>query len=311
MAEVRPAGMKILEFFAENPLGEEILEGTMGGAMVGASQLGTDKSPGQVALETATAILGGIGVGMAGRRIGAWAGKKMHAAPLKDQSGMLAFMGRSFGNETTAKGLKENAIMGREAIKEALINDTSATMAREAATDPAAFLGKYGVDPVVFQANLGAVQGGRVAAAGLRAMELMPPEQRQMLMRELQKKLGDYEAVENAVTGATRDSFDQAVKGVVADREKIGAEVDQMAREVGAGGGGVGDYVSRMLSGLDRPVQQITGEHVGKAVGRFLGDEVGVLGGMAAGSLLAQQLGMESPKDRRIRELEKQLAGRG
>lgn len=53
---------------------------------------------------------------------------------------------------------------------------------------------------------------------------------------------------------------------------------------------------------------------------RFAGQEQQVIDPLLAdkyrylepeGSLLAQQLGMESPKDRRIRELEKQLSGAG
>ena len=63
------------------------------------------------------------------------------------------------------------------------------------------------------------------------------------------------------------------------------------------------------MRSLMNPVQPVTGEHVGRAVGRFIGDEVGVLGGLAAGSLLAQQLGIDSPKDQKIRELEQQLKG--
>jgi hypothetical protein len=39
------------------------------------------------------------------------------------------------------------------------------------------------------------------------------------------------------------------------------------------------------------------------------GDEVGILGGLAAGGVAAEMMGLESQKDRRIRELEEQING--
>lgn len=316
MAMDRPAGMRILEFFTETPLGEEILEGGGGGLMAGLSQVGSDKSPGQIALETAAAMLGGVAVGKAGRHIGAWAGKRMHDRALKDQGGTLAFIGRTFGNETTGKGLKENAIMGREAIKEAIVKKTSSQMAMEAMEDPGAFLGKYGVDPKLFLSQVETVGSGRQVAAALNALEQMPPAQREALLKQAREGMGGYEAVENLIARQAHQGFDATIREAAENSEKIGrefaGEFNKMAGEGAPAGVGdfLGEKISKALTGMDRPVQEVTGEHVGKAVGRFIGDEVGVLGGMATGSLLAQQLGMESPKDRKIRELEQQLRGR-
>lgn len=303
-SEIRPAGMRIVEFFADTPLGEEILEGVMGGGIAGLSQVGSGKSAGQIALETAAAMLGGVAIGAAGRRIGGALGRRVHAAPLQDQGGTLAMIGRTFGNETTAKGLKENAVMGREAIKESLLRQTSAAMAKEAVADPAGFAARYGVAPEQFQSMVGVVDGGRGVAAALKAMETMTPEQRQALAGPLLEQLKKYEQIEQAIAQRAHDNFDETVRRVVSDRGKYAQEVEDLAP-------GMGEVVDRLLQGLDRPVQAVTGEHVGKAIGRFMGDEVGVLGGLAAGSLLAQQLGIENPKDQRIRELEQQLAGRG
>jgi len=81
----RKAGSQLISFFLNDPLGEELLEGTAGGLIAGASQLGSDQTLGQTALETAAAIAGGIGLGMAGRRLGAMAGKQLHKGPLKQQ----------------------------------------------------------------------------------------------------------------------------------------------------------------------------------------------------------------------------------
>ena len=303
----RAAGIKLIEFLADNPIGEEILEGTLGGLMAGASQLGSDQPLGQTALETAAAIAGGIGLGMLGRRIGGRLGKAVQPAALEDQGGTLAFVGRTFGNETTAKGLKENAIMGREALKESILSGTSARMAQEAVADPAAFMARYGLNADQFKQYADQVKAGRAAAAVLNTLESMPPEQRQAVMAPILQELRSYGAVENAVAKAAHADFDEVITRLVKDRDQLGEQIEELAGERARG---LGDAVSRAFEGLDRPVQQITGEHVGRAIGRFLGDEVGILGGLAAGSLLAQQLGMESPKDQRIRELEQQLARR-
>lgn len=299
--ESRPAGLKIVEFFTNTPLGEEVLDGVMGGSVAGLSQVGSDKSAGQIGLETAAAILGGIGMGAAGRRIGARIGRAVHKDPLKDQGSMPAFIGRTFGNDTTAKGLKENAIMGREALKESILQDTSMRMAREAVENPQGFAAKYGVTPETFSKYAEQVKAGRMTAGAMKAVESMPPEQRKELLNKMAQQ---YSEVEDAIGTAAYSSFDEKLKHLVQNRDTAGQSVEEVF-----GVKGLGDVVSRSLEGLDRPVQEVTGAHVGKAIGRFIGDEVGVLGGMAGGSLLAQQLGIESPKDVRIRELERQLAG--
>lgn len=310
----RPAGLKVIEFFTETPLGEEILEGGGGGLLTGLSQIGSDKSPGQIALETAAAMIGGVVMGSAGRKIGARIGKRVHRNPLKDQGGMPATIGRMMGNETTGKGMKEMAIMGREAIKDSLISQTSSRMINEAMNDPAMFAKRYGIDPKEFLNQAEAVGMGNKAAAAMRTLEAMPPEQREAFIKGIRGKMSQYEAVENLIANQAHSNFDDTVRNLANNSERIGSDVSKLFNEV-EGADGMADFmgskVSRALEGLDRPVEDVTGEHVGRAVGRFIGDEVGILGGMAMGSLLAQQLGMESPKDRRIRELEKQLSGAG
>jgi len=302
----RPAAVKIIEFFTDTPLGEEILEGGGGGLIAGLSQVGTDKSPGQIALETATAMLGGIALGKAGRGIGAKLGKRIHKGELQNPT--LQFIGRTFGNETTAKGLKQNALLGRELIKDELLSEASSRLAREAVSDPEFFMSRYGVPAEQFQEYVSKVQTGQRGAALAKTLESMPPEQRKAITEALMQKLGPYEEVEKLIRGTAHNNFDENIARFMANREKVADEIKEI---VGEGQGDILSHMfSRVTSGLDAPVQPVTGEHLGKAIGRFAGDEIGILGGMAAGSLLAQQLGMESPKDRRIRELEAQLQGR-
>ena len=65
-----------------------------------------------------------------------------------------------------------------------------------------------------------------------------------------------------------------------------------------------GELTASMLN----PVPDITGEHVGRAAGRFWGDEIGVIGGIAAGGLAANQLGIQDSRDKKIKELQAQLS---
>jgi len=291
------AGSRLIGFLLTDPLGEELLEGTMGGLMAGASQIGSDQPWGQTALETAAAIAGGIGIGMLGRRIGAAAGKKFHPGALRNQEGMPAMVGRLMGSETTAEGLKHQGMMMKQAVQEGLINDTSARMAREAAQDPAAFTERYGLTAETFARVAPQVKVGRTGAAAMRGIESMPPEQRQKILDAL---LQEYEQVERVMAKESAGSIDEAINRV-ADHYKGSDDLLP----------GADRPIGETLRSLLDPAPAVTGEHVGRAAGRFIGDEVGIMGGLAIGSLLAQQLGMESPKDRRIRELEAQLQQAG
>lgn len=301
----RKAGSQLISFFLNDPLGEELLEGTAGGLIAGASQLGSDQTLGQTALETAAAIAGGIGLGMAGRRLGAMAGKQLHKGPLKQQDSIVANLARTLGSETTASGLRDQGVVTKSAIQEALVNETSARLAREAINDPVEFAKRYGVSAEQFAQVLPNVKAGRTAAAAAEALQAMPPELREQAL----KKLSEYEAVEKLITQKAAGSMDESIRDAAAAFDRVQGDLDpsdlEAIKEV-LKGRNPSDAIRSLLN----PAPPITGEHVGRAVGRVIGDEVGVLGGLALGSVLAQQLGMDSPKDRKIRELEEQLAGR-
>ncbi len=281
-----------MHWLVTNPLGEEVLEGTTGGLIAGASQLGSDQPLEQTALETAAAIGGGIGIGMLGRRFGARIGKRIRPEALLDQEGMLATVGRTVGSETTLEGVKSQAATMKNVIQESLVNSTSAHMLQEAIANPIAFAGKYGIDATAFQEALPLVQKGRTAAGMIDAVGHLPPAQRERVMEQLK----DYVKVENLITAETANNMDALIRRT-GDRYKD-VEIE-----------GVPGKIGPQITALLNPTVPITGEHMGRAAGRILGDEIGILGGLAAGSVLASALGMESPKDRRIRELENQLGG--
>jgi hypothetical protein len=301
----RKAGSQLVSFFLHDPLGEEILEGTTGGLIAGASQLGSDQTAGEIALKTAAAIAGGIGLGMVGRRLGAAVGKRMQPKALEKQDSLVANLARTLGSETTTAGLRDQGAVMKTAVQEALVNETSSRLAREAVQDPAGFAKRYGVSADLFYQLMPSVKAGRTAAAAAEAMKVMPPEMREQAM----KKLAEYELVEKLVTGKAAGSLDEMIASAASTADRLQRDLDPAELENMQEllkGKGPGDALRSLLN----PAPPITGEHVGRAVGRMIGDEVGILGGLAVGSLLAQQLGMESPKDRKIRELEAQLQGR-
>ena len=304
MADDRMAGMRLLQFL-QTPTGEEVGEGTLGGLIAGASQLGSDQPLSQTALETAAAIAGGIGMGMLGRRIGAGLGKKIHKDPLSDQEGMVAMMARLGGNETLGEGLKQQGRQYRRTIESGLMERASQQMMQEAIENPQEFVRKYKLDPEEFKQLMPNVITGRSAQAMLKVYSEMPEESRQAFLSQFKPYLERYGAVEEAIGRNAAENMDEGI-GKIRDRFMEARDADDTpegARQVMEQ---MGQFTDGMLG---NPVP-VTGEHVGRAAGRFIGDEVGILGGMVAGSMLAQSLGIESPKDRKIRELEAKLSGR-
>ena len=296
---MRPAGQKLLHF-VNTPLGEELTEGTVGGLMAGSAGLFSDQPMEQTALQTAAAVAGGIGLGIAGRRIGAYAGRKLHPGALKDQQGAVANLGRMLGSETTIKGLEQQGALAKSAITEGLREAASTQMLREAATDPTAFTQKYGISAADFQAMAPNVQAGRMVSSAIQALESVPVEARQRLVKDL---TSEYERVEKLIGEQAANRIDQLADET--SRSMKSGMYDDDLRTFGVDGQQMTGFVERLKSGQS---DQVTGEQVGRAIGRMIGDEVGILGGMTAGYLASQQMGFESPKDATIRKLEEQLA---
>lgn len=303
----RMAGTGLINWFMTDPLGEEVGEGIAGGLLAGLPGLAADQSLGQTALQTAAAIAGGIGLGIAGRRIGAWAGGQIHEKELKNQGSMLATLGRTLGAETTSEGIGEQMRFMRGNIRDAVVADQSMEMLRNAAIDPAGFIHKYGISPEVFTRLFPSVQAGRSAQEVLKRMEKMDPEARKKLIERLTR---DYGAVEGAVTRNAAESMDERLTSLAGRlrNAKPGSE-EAEARETFKTI--FNADAAEALESLRGKASPVTGRHVGRAIGRLIGDEVGVLSGLAAGRALASALGMQSPKDRRIEELERQLQQQG
>ena len=279
--------------FLMSPMGEEVLEGTMTGGVAGLSQIGSDTTPQEIALKTVGGIAGGIGLGMAGRRIGAAIGKRINPNALKNQEGMLATFGRMTGSESTIEGLKHQGQIGKSMLQEALIQETSSAMLEEALKNPNAFATKYGVTADQFQQAIPYVKQGRKAAAAARTYEMLPEKERHELVQNVMKT---YKQVEQAVVTNAATGIDKTI-------EQIASKPISKETMVP----GVDKSVSQMLDSLLGSTPPIKGEHIGRAIGRFAGDEIGILTGMAGASALTGPLGMQSPKDIKIKELEQKL----
>lgn len=302
---MRNAGDMLL-WLATDPLGEEITEGTIGGLLAGASQLGTGQDLGATALSTAAAIAGGIGMGMLGRRLGRRIGEAIHHDDLKDQTGFVATLARLGGSETTAKGFQQQGAVAKEVLKQAILEDTTSRMAREAAIDPAAFAQRYGIEAEQFEQMLPKIKGGQQVQLALNTMQQMPADERKAMADAL---LSQYTAVENAVNKQAAGGIDEALAKVAKlnskeTQDKLLQQPSEAMRKVSQG-------IGSAAEGMMGEVEPVTGGHVGQTVGRLFGDEIGVIGGFTLGNWLAGQLGFESPKDRQIRELQEQLAQRG
>ena len=283
---------RVLSFLA-SPLGEEVIEGTMTGGVAGLSQIGSDTTPQEVALKTVGGIAGGIGLGMAGRRIGAAIGKKIQPNALKDQEGMLATFGRLTGSESTIEGIKQQGQIGINLIQERLVQDTSAAMLEQAIENPNLFASKYGVTADEFQQVMPYVKKGREAAVAARTFEMLSEKEKHELVHNLKDK---YKQVEQAVVTNAANNIDTTIKKAVNNPNLK----DMMIP-------GIDKSASQMFESLLGSAPPVTGEHVGRAIGRFAGDEIGILTGVGVAGALAGPLGIQSPKDTKIKKLEQEL----
>ena len=283
---------KLIQFL-HTPMGEEVVEGVMGGGMAGLSQIGTDSPPEEMALKTAGAIAGGIALGMAGRKIGAAIGRRINPNALKDQNSPVAAWARVTGSESTIEGAKQQGRAMKLAVQESLINQTSSAMLEEALTNPNQFAQKYGVTADEFSKYIPAVKAGRKAAAAAEMWLGLSEKQRHDLVHHV---TSPYRNVEQAVASNAANRMDENIARMAQNPKAKEVEIP-----------GAGKTLSDVFDSLLQPTLPVTGENIGRAAGRFIGDEIGIIGGLAAGGLVANQLGIEDSRDKKIKELQSQV----
>lgn len=299
---------QFLSFFIHNPLGEEILEGTAGGLLAGAgTAAGGDIEFGDALIRTGSAIAGGIGLGMAGRRLGARIGKKIQPKALKDQDSFVATTARMLGSETTVEGLKSQGNMLKNTVQQGLVNESVTNLVEQARKDPSMFQKTYNIDPQSFLKNANNVKYGNAGVAFLNTVKDISPEKRKILTDKIMNEMGleEFSKSEKLVRERASANIDNLVNAAMKG-ELDSSATAELLKNTGSKSGSIADIVTDMMS----PKKPVTGEEVGRAIGRAAGDEIGVLGGLGVGSLISSGLGIDSPKDKQIKELEKKLLNR-
>lgn len=280
----------------QSDLFQEGIEGIMAGGTAGLSLIGSDTPAPQIALQTLGGIAGGVGIGLLGKNIGAAIGTRLHSQALKNQSGLLASIGRLTGQKTLASGGAETMRYAKGQIKQELKQQTSAQLLNEALQNPQAFGAKYGVDAETFKKYHTVVGAAGQGRAGLEMLENLSPAQRQQMGKGLQDLMNQgFNQVENLINVQAAANMDNNIaKMAMLQKGKTvpGIEMD------------MGEAFEKLLQGP----KDITGEHIGRAVGRFAGDEIGVITGMGLGGALSGALGIKSEKDKKIEDLESRLA---
>ena len=300
---------QFLSFFIHNPLGEEILEGTAGGLLAGAgTAAGGDTTFADALVKTGSAIAGGIGFGIAGRRLGARLGKKIQPKALKDQDSMVASLARMGGSETTVEGMKSQGNMLKATVEKGLIDESVYDMLQMAKNNPVEFQKKYNISPEAMIKNANKVKYGADGMTFLNMYKDLDPKKRKLLTDQALEQMGlgeEFGRVEKAVRKdavTSVDSFLEAAKAGELDNDIT----KELLQKTGSKSGSVAGLVTDMMS----PRKPVTGEEVGRFLGRVAGDEIGVLGGLGVGSVISSGLGIDSPKDKQIKELEKKLLNR-
>ena len=299
---------QFLSFFIHNPMGEEILEGTAGGLLAGAgTAAGGDIEFGDALIRTGSAIAGGIGLGMAGRRLGARIGKKIQPKALKDQESFVANTARMLGSETTVEGLKSQGNMLKNTVQQGLVNESVTNLVEQARKDPSMFQKTYNIDPQSFLKNANNVKYGNAGVAFLNTVKDISPEKRKILTDKIMNEMGleEFSKSEKLVRERASANIDNLVNAAMKG-ELDSSATAELLKNTGSKSGSIADIVTDMMS----PKKPVTGEEVGRAIGRAAGDEIGVLGGLGVGSLISSGLGIDSPKDKQIKELEKKLLNR-
>lgn len=277
-------------------LREEAQEGVLGGLMAGAGMLGTDTPLPQVAIQTLGAMALGTGIGMLGKTIGARVGKAIHPQALKNQEGQLANFGRVAGQKTLQSGVAETVRMAKGQIKQELKNQTTASLMNEALQNPVAFAGKYGVEAETFKKYHSMVNQAGQGRAALETLENLTPEMRSQVAAKANQMMNQgFNQVEDLINTQAASQLDR--------------NLTQMAEKArGKKIPGINQDIAEVYEALLKEPKGITGEHIGRAIGRFVGDEIGVVTGIGVGGMISNAMGIKNEKDKKIEELKAQLA---
>ncbi len=260
--------------FSTSALGEEVLEGVIGGGLASSGIVFSDASPEEKALSVLLAMGGGVGIGMGGRRIGASLGKHFHSAPLADQNGMIAMMSRSAGQEKITEGFKQQMAAMSKQLGGDLKSTYVSSLKRKAATSPDLVAKELGIET------------SKVSDV-LNQLDMLD----EVISKGAEKQIPAMGQKLKEVGAGIKDGSVSVAPG-----QKVPAALQPF-----------GSVLEGMGDGLTSGPSLVTGEHLGRALGRASGDEIGVLAGLGTANLISQQMGFESDQDREVRKLTEKI----
>ena len=284
---------------------EELAEGALLALMTAGAVVPQDETLASKAMQVAGAATLGVGMGIGARHIGARLGRRWgKGAPLKNPT--VASFARMTGSESIAGGLGAQGRLVKETIERDLRETTAKSLLRQAEADPETFARTYGMDPAAFLKGVESGTPLQGVSAVASALKDMPPERRAEAVRTLKEAMP--EPLRNAldaddlIAGQASGKIDSKIRQMAADlKERFpeGVNVDSpglehMKQGLGPMAGlfeGKTLTAEKLLSLLD-PVEPVTGEHLGRAIGRFAGDEIGAILGQSGGLLLARAMGL-------------------
>lgn len=255
--------------FSQSALGEEVLEGVIGGGLASSPIVFSDASPEEKALAVLLSMGGGVGIGMAGRRIGASIGKSLHPNAISDQDGMLSMIGRMMGQERVTQGVKEQM----------------AAMSKQMGSD---MKSSY-----ISNLKLKAMTAPQEVATELGITAAEVPS----VMKQL-------DMLDEIISTGAKKKIPEMGKAIQETGRKI---QDGSIGKIPEAAQPFGKIMEELGEGFSMEASPVTGEHLGRAFGRAAGDEIGILAGLGSASLISQQMGFESEQDRKVRKLNERI----
>jgi hypothetical protein len=166
------------------------------------------------------------------------------------------------GQKTLSKGGSELLRYQKGLIKQELKNQTSKVLLDEALQNPQQFTQKYGVSAEDFKKYNNAAKVSGQVQAGLETLEALSPEQRKELASQVQTTMNKgFNQVEELIANQSAANLDKNLKKMV--------QMPSAQMEIPGMNMKIGDVIESLL----KKPNEITGEQVGRAVGRYLGDE--------------------------------------
>lgn len=288
---------------------EELAEGALLGLMTAGAVLPQDETLAAKAMQVAGAATIGVGAGIGARHLGARLGRRWHGNELAE--GPVRGFARSMGSESIVGGLGAQGRAIKETIERDLRQNTAKRLVAEALEDPANFTRTYGIDADGFLTaaeRIAPLQGVSAAASALRDMT---PAQRQRFRQTAKEVVPeDVRRLFDADDLVAREASQRIERQIREVADELGkrypegldinhpdaAELRSVLGPIGKLFEGQSLTAEKVLRLLD-PAEPVTGEHLGRAIGRFAGDEIGAIGGQALGLMLAQSLGWARPRE--------------